>query len=322
MTLSLRSPSRLLLIAGAIAGLILDRATGGAAGAAMGAASPGLRAALPGGGRGAADRAGHAPRCAARWVDGGEADWLSGTVDRQGVGDDLAGRFRVNLPWRWDTGWFTGIAIDGYTWDPNPANEQSIVFFPAFPLLMRLGATLLLMPHAVAVVWSGVVIAWITFALACVYIYRLTREEFGDDAGLTAVMLLAAYPFAVFFSTAYSESLFLFTIVATFYHFRRRELLPAAIFGLVAGLSRLNGCMLSVVLAAVIVLREWLHRDAAADGIGAAVAVAVLHASRRCRGSVHTRRPTRPAGGVDAGPWHADLRRVHLEAHRRSAPRG
>jgi hypothetical protein len=167
--------------------------------------------------------------------------------------DDL-----VNLPWRWDTGWFTGIAIDGYTWDTVPTNEQSIVFFPGFPLLMRLGATLLLHPQSpVAVVWSGVVISWIAFTLACVYIYKLTREEFGDDVGLTAVMLLAAYPFAVFFSTAYSESLFLCTIVAAFYHFRRREMLPAAIFGLAAGLTRMNGCMLSVILAAVIVFREW-----------------------------------------------------------------
>jgi Mannosyltransferase (PIG-V) len=164
----------------------------------------------------------------------------------------------VNLPWRWDTGWFTGIAIDGYTWNPDTSVEQSIVFFPGFPMLMRLGATLVLAPHSpVAIVWSGVVVSWITFALACVYLYRLAREEFGDDVALAAVLLLSAYPFAVFFSTAYSESLFLFTLLATFYHFRRREMWLAAVFGLAAGLSRMNGCMLSVVLAAIIVLREW-----------------------------------------------------------------
>jgi len=167
--------------------------------------------------------------------------------------DDL-----VNLPWRWDTGWFTGIAIDGYTWDPVTTHEQSIVFFPGFPLLMRLGATLIGQSQSpVAVVWSGVIVSWITFLLACVYLYKLAREEFGDEPALGAVLLLAAYPFAVFFSTAYSESLFLFVVIAAFYHFRRRELWQAALFGLATGLSRMNGCMLSVVLAAVIVLREW-----------------------------------------------------------------
>jgi Mannosyltransferase (PIG-V) len=167
--------------------------------------------------------------------------------------DDL-----INLPWRWDTAWFTGIAIDGYTWDPVPTHEQSIVFFPGFPMLMRLGATLVGHPESpVAVVWSGVVVSWITFLFACVYLFKLTREESGDEAGHGAVLLLAAYPFAVFFSTAYSESLFLFVVLATFYHFRRQELWLAALFGLATGLSRLNGCTVSVVLAAVIVFREW-----------------------------------------------------------------
>jgi hypothetical protein len=167
--------------------------------------------------------------------------------------DDL-----VNLPWRWDTGWFTGIAIDGYTWDRVTTHEQSIVFFPGFPMLMRLGATLIGQPESpVAIVWTGVVVSWITFALGCVYLYRMVREEFGADAALGTVLLLAAYPFAVFYSTAYSESLFLFTIVGTFYHFRRQDWWQAALFGLAAGLTRMNGCMFSVVLAAIIVLREW-----------------------------------------------------------------
>jgi len=167
----------------------------------------------------------------------------------------------VNLPWRWDTGWYTGIAIDGYTWHPDPTAEQSIVFFPAFPMLMRLGAALLLMPQSpVAVVWSGVAIAWISFGCACAYIYKMTRDEFGDDAALAAITLLAAYPFAAFYSTAYSEGLFLLVNVAAFYHFRRRELVRAAIFGLVAGLTRPNGCLLSVALAAVWLFGEWAPR--------------------------------------------------------------
>jgi hypothetical protein len=90
-----------------------------------------------------------------------------------------------------------------------------------------------------------------------VYLYKLAREESGDDAGSGAVLLLAAYPFAVFFSTAYSESLFLLVVLATFYHFRRQQWGLAALFGLATGLTRLNGCLLSVVLAVVIVLREW-----------------------------------------------------------------
>ncbi len=164
----------------------------------------------------------------------------------------------VNLPYRWDTTWYTGIALYGYRWNPDPQVEQTIVFFPAFPILMRLGATLLMMASSpVAVVWSGVAIAWASFTWACVYIYRMARDEFGDTVAMSAIILLSAYPFAAFYSTAYSEGLFLLVNVAAFCHFRRGELLPAALFGLIAGMTRPNGCLLSVVLAAVWFFGEW-----------------------------------------------------------------
>ena len=62
------------------------------------------------------------------------------------------------------------------------------------------------------------------FFLALGYFLRLARDELADeDAAVTAVMLLAAYPFAVFFSAAYTEGLFLLTLVGAVYHFRRDQ---------------------------------------------------------------------------------------------------
>jgi hypothetical protein len=76
--------------------------------------------------------------------------------------------------------------------------------------------------------------------------------------------LLAAYPFAIFFSAPYTESLFLLAAVATFYYFRRQAWLRAAGWGLLVGLSRPNGCMLSVVLLCIIGEHLWRRRRAAA----------------------------------------------------------
>ncbi len=64
---------------------------------------------------------------------------------------------------------------------------------------------------------------------------------------------MAAYPFAVFFSAPYTESLFLLGAVAAVYHFRRASGLQAAAWGLLVGLTRPNGCFLSIVLALPIV---------------------------------------------------------------------
>ena len=49
----------------------------------------------------------------------------------------------VNLPNRWDAGWYLGIAIGGYEYDPQQQGQQNIAFFPAYPMLTRTVAALL-----------------------------------------------------------------------------------------------------------------------------------------------------------------------------------
>jgi hypothetical protein len=71
----------------------------------------------------------------------------------------------------------------------------------------------------------------------------------------------ASYPFALYFSALYSETCFLLGAAGAFYHFRRRELVRAGAFGLLIGLTRPNGCFLSIPLALVAVwpwLPQWL----------------------------------------------------------------
>ncbi len=151
----------------------------------------------------------------------------------------------LNLPARWDTGWYLGIAEHGYVWDPSQAGQmQNIAFFPAYPMLIRYGSLFLARQRLLA----GVVVSLIAFFFALKYVFRLAREAMGDDDAAMAVALLAAYPFALFYSTAYTEALFLLTVAAACYHFERDELWKAGLWGLAAGLSRPNGCLLSVVL--------------------------------------------------------------------------
>jgi Mannosyltransferase (PIG-V) len=159
----------------------------------------------------------------------------------------------LNLPARWDTGWYLGVAIEGYRWNPALASQQqNIAFFPLYPMLMRYGSLLL----GRETMWTGVLISWIAFFGALVYLYRFARERMGDDPATAGLALLACYPFAVFFSTTYPESLFLLTLVAACYHFERDELWHAAVWGLAAGLTRPNGCLLFVVLALMTVYRR------------------------------------------------------------------
>ncbi|MBY0497789.1 MAG: hypothetical protein K2Y23_26570 [Cyanobacteria bacterium] len=88
------------------------------------------------------------------------------------------------------------------------------------------------------------------------YFFALARARVDEDTALTAIALVAAYPFAVFFSAAYTESLFLLCTIAACYHFERDRLMAAGVWGLAAGLTRPPGCLLSIVLA-LIALRQF-----------------------------------------------------------------
>src|SRR5262249_15461938 len=85
--------------------------------------------------------------------------------------------------------------------------------------------------------------------------------------------------FAVFFSAAYTESLFLLGSVATVYHFRREQPGLAAAWGLLVGLTRPNGCFLAVVLGLMLIERVRSRgigpqRDAIASLLAVAAPVA------------------------------------------------
>ncbi len=181
-------------------------------------------------------------------------------IDRGMVGFAVSPDAALNLPSRFDAGWYGGIALDGYSFEGRFDKQQNVAFFPALPMLMRalgypMGAFTPGLPperRMARVLWVGTLISIMAFVWAAIYLSRLARDTIGPDRASSAVALLGAYPFAVFFSAPYTESLFLLGAVAAIYHFRRGDLVRAAAWGLLVGLTRPNGCFLSVVLALMI----------------------------------------------------------------------
>jgi len=133
-----------------------------------------------------------------------------------------------NLVARFDAGWYSGIAMGGYYFQGRFDRQQNVAFFPAFPMLMRavgypIGGFRPDVPRerrAARILWGGVIISLIAFAWASVYLWRLARDTIGEDRAGTAVAMMAAYPFAVFFSAPYTEAVFLLGAVGAVYHFR------------------------------------------------------------------------------------------------------
>jgi len=170
-----------------------------------------------------------------------------------------------NLPARWDAGWYLGIARRGYEWRPElEGRQQSIAFFPAFPILMRLGAEVVTTPARLLqapemfgngntrVTWGGVLVACLAFVAALIQFVRLVASLTQDrEVAFRAAVLLSAWPFALYFSAPYSESLFLLASVSATLAIYRHRHLEGVGWGLIAGLCRPNGWALSVGLLAL-----------------------------------------------------------------------
>lgn len=158
----------------------------------------------------------------------------------------------VNLPLRWDAGWYLSVARIGYMWTPRDVGrQQNVAFFPAFPMAMRVMGRLF-GSSGVAYLYGGLAISHVAFLWALLLLYQLARDDLGDaPAAAAGVTLLASYPFSVFHGAVYTESLFLLAVIGAVLAFKRERWVHACLWGALAGLTRPNGVLLSLTVAAL-----------------------------------------------------------------------
>ena len=147
----------------------------------------------------------------------------------------------------WDSGWYFDIARRGYYFDPE--GQSSIAFFPLYPLLMR--AVAWPFGGTDKAVWAaGIFIACAAFAAALLVIHRFTMQMFGDrEVARRAVLYLAIFPFALFLTRVYAESLFLLTSVLAVKRAHEGRWWGAGLWGALATLSRPNGILIGLPVA-------------------------------------------------------------------------
>ncbi|HZL64689.1 MAG TPA: hypothetical protein VFD50_07095, partial [Thermoleophilia bacterium] len=95
---------------------------------------------------------------------------------------------------------------------------------------------------------GGIVISLVSYGVAMVLLYKLTKELFGPTVAAWTVALISWFPTSVVFSAVYSESLFLMLTVAAFWFATRRRWFLAGLAGLLAALTRNSGLLLVVPL--------------------------------------------------------------------------
>jgi hypothetical protein len=154
---------------------------------------------------------------------------------------------------RYDAGWYYQIARNGYLFvaggpPVGVGKPGKIAYFPLYPLLTRFASRLF--GHADAdIYFGGILVSWLSFALAMVTLFYLARLDLPQRRAERAALLTAVFPFSFFFGMVYTEALFLLLAVASFYAFRTRQWVLGGVCGGLATATRVTGILMIVPLA-------------------------------------------------------------------------
>jgi hypothetical protein len=144
------------------------------------------------------------------------------------------------------------LYIAQHWYDSNPADDQYnfIVFFPLYPIIVRL-----ITFNFSYINLSALIVSNVSSVIALFYLFKLTKLDFDDGVAQKAILFLSIFPTAYFLSVPYTEGLFLALIIASLYYARREKWPLAGVLGFLAALTRLGGLLMMPVL-----LVEYLHQ--------------------------------------------------------------
>ncbi len=152
----------------------------------------------------------------------------------------LAGSHVVENFMAWDAKSYLTLATHGYS--ATGENAVLIVFFPLYPLLLRLVSVFLISP-----VVSGVVLTATASAIGHVLFFRLSQIfGYSPQASWKSLVLFFCSPIAVYFTLIYSEGVFLCFTMCFLYFLYQKKFGLAVVFGFLATLTRLTGVILVV----------------------------------------------------------------------------
>lgn len=147
---------------------------------------------------------------------------------------------------RYDSGWYHGIAKDGYAWVEG--GRSNLAFFPVFPLAMRAAGHLLGgLPSDFYL--GGVLVSWLASAAAMLMLYRLARLDMDEAAADRGMLFALLHPGAFFLGVVYTESTYLLMAVTSMYGFRTGRWGLGGAAGALLTATRVTGIMLLPALA-------------------------------------------------------------------------
>src|SRR5207302_1844612 len=162
----------------------------------------------------------------------------------------------VNLPVlyglaRWDSGYYLGIATDGYA-----IFQHGYSFRPLFPLAIRaLYPAFPWLDVRSAEVLAGFLWNLVAVGIAAFYLERLTKQLLGPAIASSTLLLLAVYPSTFFFTVIYSEATCILFIASSLYYLEKGRILLAGGLGLLPYTINFATMILAVIFVAIPLIR-------------------------------------------------------------------
>ena len=150
---------------------------------------------------------------------------------------------------RWDSDWYATIVNEGYKYNGNDLVQQSVVFYPLYPLIAKALTILLGIDGLLALL----VVANVAAMLGVLLLFKYVRQDHGDEVALLTIAFLSFFPTSLFLSAGYTESLALLLILCCFIFLKREQFILAAAFAGLASATRSTG----LVLLPVIIWELW-----------------------------------------------------------------
>lgn len=146
---------------------------------------------------------------------------------------------------RWDSLHYLDIARNGYG---PPETSTTLVLPPLLPLLIRAAGAL-----TGSLMVGAVLVATLISFLPALLLFELARCDLNEEDAFRASLVLLLFPTSFFLHIVYTEGLFLTVVQAAFLAARRGRFGVVALFGLLAGLTRIN----AFVLVPALLVEAW-----------------------------------------------------------------
>ena len=177
------------------------------------------------------------------------AAWFAYGIFKEG---SASGFIEYCEKWKlWDAPHYIEIAQNGYGQHIENGQHLMLVFFPLYPLLIRIMASIV-RNYAVA----GLLVSFICYGVGCVLMYMLVSMDYSKSIARKSIIFLSISPFAFYFGSIMTESTFFLITIATFLAIRRHKWFAAGILGMFAALTRSVGVFM--VIPAVV---EWVQSE-------------------------------------------------------------